>query len=335
MEKFTFCWLEVGAGRFGAVSSSAPSLLPMCLWRSSHSCHQGLLKTCDLAKAGCCFPTDSHVVSVSEIRGEERRFPRESCPLPVCLPRSFVQLLGFAMAIIKASLGNHYCTLGAQERAAGCPRWTSGSFTCVYTSVARTPRLPVVPRAPSPCVLLGQSLLLGGRSAKCCYVFTLRRQGQVYIVRMEPSFPQLADISALMRVQSSRRQSTCWEKEGKGVRGDVLDCVSALLKVTIYIGLPSSSAAGRWSQQCLLAMCRGCARGVTQRRSGLSCFFCTKEVPSPPLQELKANARTRKFSSTLLIALSLHGLTILQVVPCVCFVLLCSALLNICINKIR
>lgn len=265
-----------------------------------------------------------------EIWGEERHFPRESCPPPACGPRSFVQLLGFAMAIIKASLGNHYCTLGAQERAAGRPRWTSGSFTCVYTSIARTARLPIVPRAPSPCVLLGQSLLLGGRSAKRCYVFTPRRQGQVYTVRIEPSFPQLADISALMRVQSSRRQSTCWEKEGKGVRGDVLKCVSALLKVTIYIGLLSSSAAGRWSQQCLLAMC---ARGVTQRRSGLSCFFCTKEVPSPPLQ--KANARTRKFSSTLLIALSLHGLTILQVVPCVCFVLLCSALLNICINKIR
>lgn len=220
---------------------------------------------------------------------------------------------------------------------------------CVYTNVlvhkrARTPRLPVVPRAPSPCVSLGQSLLLlgsldagrepAGRSAKRCYIFTPRKQGQVYIVRIEPSFPQLADISALMRVQSSRSQSTCWEKEGKGVRGDVLKCVSALLKVTIYIGLPSSSAAGRWSQQCLLAMCRVCAHGIAQRRSWPSCFFCTKEVPSP-LQELKANGRTGKFSSTLLIALSLHGLTILQVVLCVCFVLLYSALLNICINKIR
>lgn len=38
----------------------------------------------------------------------------------------------------------------------------------------------------------------------------------------------------------------------------MLNGVSALLKVTIYIGLPSSSAAGRWSQQCLLAVCSIC-----------------------------------------------------------------------------
>lgn len=83
-------------------------------------------------KAGCCFP---HVAGVSEIGGEERCFPQERSPPPVCLHRSFVQLLGFAMAIIEASLGNRYCILGAQERAAGQPRWTSVSFTCVHTNV--------------------------------------------------------------------------------------------------------------------------------------------------------------------------------------------------------
>lgn len=38
----------------------------------------------------------------------------------------------------------------------------------------------------------------------------------------------------------------------------MLKCVSSLLKVTIYIGLLSSSAAGRWSQQCLRAVCSIC-----------------------------------------------------------------------------
>lgn len=116
-----------------------------------------------------------------------------------------------------------YRILHAQEQAADRPHLTAGLFTRVYSNThvhkhARTHRPPVVPTAPfsvhgggskRPAVVFPQCWWQGDQQNFSC-VFILTKQGQLYRVCSEPSFPHLADIHALMRVQSSPIQSTCW-----------------------------------------------------------------------------------------------------------------------------
>lgn len=87
----------------------------------------------------------------------------------------------------------------------------------------------------------------------------------------------------------------------------------SLLKVIIYIGLLSSSAAGRWSQQCLCC---------------IYMFAFSAQVLSPPEQGLQGNGSMKKFLSSLFTTLPLHIQMILQVVL-LCVVTLYFALLHI------
>ena len=179
-----------------------------------------------VCKSGIRFPhlPCSCVITVSEIWGEKR------CPLPPDQAVSLRKLPSTRLSAVPICSSARVChgdyqsdswqpyrILHAREQAADQPHLTAGLFThvCanthVHTDCLSFPLLPSWAhqwvRASRCCA---SSMLMAGRSAKCRYVFTLTKQGRVYIVCIEPSFPHLADIHALMRVQSSPIQSMCW-----------------------------------------------------------------------------------------------------------------------------
>lgn len=184
--------------------------------------------TCEVWGGGKCFPSQNGRASLFT-----------------------AQLLGFAMEIIKASLANQIMPFMLQNeqrpdhtRQLGC----SHTNLCVQSHCCR-------PTAPS-ILLLGSPGAAGKDISKMllCFHPDQARPG-IYSMGWA-LLPPPGGCSALMRVQPSPTHRTCWQQEGKGSTGTCSNVLSSLLKVRIYIGLPSSSAADRWSQQCLLATCR-------------------------------------------------------------------------------
>lgn len=130
------------------------------------------------------------------------------------------------MVIIKASLGNRiiHFMLKSKQRT-DHTRQLACSHTCVqtrtYTPTACRPRCSLLcaRRWVKKSCCCDSLMLMAGKSARCLCIFILTEQGQVYTACIEPFFPHVAGIHALMRVQSSRIQSTCWEQEGKALTG--------------------------------------------------------------------------------------------------------------------
>lgn len=131
-----------------------------------------LIDLTQCVKAGSGFPTCSRMVDVSEIWGEKRCFPSqsrqchwESCPPPVYLQCPFLQLLGFAIVIIKASLGNPIVYFMPNSKQRTHRTWQLAcshacTQTCTYTNMhVHTDRL-LSPPLPSLCTVVDQNVPL-------------------------------------------------------------------------------------------------------------------------------------------------------------------------------
>lgn len=142
MEKVTFCWLEVGTGCFGAASSSTPPSLPMCLWRSSHSCRQGHRFLIDEGRM--LFP---HVVGV---RFEVRKgtFPEKAALRPLAGPAHLFSCLGLPWRLSKRVLATIIVHLVLKsEQQVGHGGHLAHSHACTQALHAR-PGCPSSPGLP-------------------------------------------------------------------------------------------------------------------------------------------------------------------------------------------
>lgn len=179
-------------------------------------------------KSGSSFPASSCMADVRSEVEKHVSLPNQAVSLRE-LPSTNLSAVSFCSAAWVCH--GHYqskswqpCrTFHAQEQAVHRPHLTAGLFTHEH---ACAHQLPVVPTVLFSVLSVGQDVLLlwllgadGREISKCLCILILIKQGQVYIVRIEPSFTHLADIHALMRVQSSHIQSTCCSRRGRALTG--------------------------------------------------------------------------------------------------------------------